>query len=111
MLGLDLLAEREIEEALARGELDDLPGAGRPLELDDDAMIPEELRAAYRILKNAGYVPPEVETLSSISQLESFLRKESDDARRAAAVRKLALLNMRLEAGYYERALRRLSKI
>src|ERR1051325_8469981 len=38
----DLIAERKIAEALARGELDNLPGEGRPLELDDDALIPEE---------------------------------------------------------------------
>jgi len=67
---LDFLAERRIAEAVSRGELDDLPGAGRPLDLDDDTLVPEELRLAYRILKNAGFVPPEVETLNEIAQLE-----------------------------------------
>jgi len=67
---LDFLAERRIAEAVSRGELDDLPGAGRPLDLDDGAFVPEELRVAYRILKNAGFVPPEVETLNEIAQLE-----------------------------------------
>ena len=57
---MDLIAERRIEEAIANGELDDLPGAGKPLALDDDALVPEDLRMAYRILKNAGYVPEEV---------------------------------------------------
>lgn len=52
----DLIAERKIAEAFARGEFDDLPGAGRSLELDDDTLVPEDLRAAYRILKNAGFV-------------------------------------------------------
>ena len=67
---LEFIAEQRIAEAIAKGELDDLPGAGRPLDLDDDAHVPEELRLAYRILKNAGYVPPEVETLNEIAQLE-----------------------------------------
>lgn len=50
------LAERKIEEAIARGEFDNLPGAGRPLDLDDeDPLWPEEVRMARRILKNAGY--------------------------------------------------------
>jgi len=60
---LDFLAEQRIAEAVSRGELDELPGAGRPLELDDDKLIPEDLRLAYRILKNAGFVPPEVKKL------------------------------------------------
>jgi len=46
---LESIAERRIGEAVANGELDNLPGAGKPLELDDDALVPEELRCAYRI--------------------------------------------------------------
>jgi len=49
--GFNALAEQRIREAQAQGMFDDLPGAGAPLNLDDDAMVPEELRAAYRILK------------------------------------------------------------
>lgn len=50
MFLFELLAERKIEDALARGEFDDLPGAGRPLALDDDALVPEELRLEARYL-------------------------------------------------------------
>jgi hypothetical protein len=50
---LDPLAESRIAEAMARGDFDDVPGAGRPLELADDTLAPRELRGAYRILKNA----------------------------------------------------------
>jgi Domain of unknown function (DUF1992) len=88
----DLIAEQKIAEAIARGELDNLPGAGRPLDLDDDALIPEELRLAYRILKNAGYVPPEVETLNEIAQLERIAMGD------AKAVKKLALLKAKISA-------------
>ena len=77
---LDFLAEKAIQDAIARGELDDLPGAGRPLELDDDALIPEELRLAYRILKNAGYVPAEVQALGEIAQLEALVTSGDIDA-------------------------------
>ena len=73
MPGFDWVAEQKILEALARGELDDLPGAGRPLELDDDALVPQDLRLAYRILKNAGFVPPEVEARREIAELERLL--------------------------------------
>ncbi|MBN9460103.1 MAG: DUF1992 domain-containing protein [Burkholderiales bacterium] len=66
---LEELVERRIEEARRQGAFDDLPGSGRPLELDDDRLVPEELRMAYRILKNAGLVPPEVEALRDIDVL------------------------------------------
>jgi Domain of unknown function (DUF1992) len=98
----DLIAEEKIAEAIARGELDNLPGAGRPLNLDDDALIPEELRLAYRILKNAGYVPPELETLNEIAQLERLALGN------ATAVKKLALLKVRMEERYLGKALARL---
>jgi hypothetical protein len=88
---LEFIAEQRIAEAIANGELDDLPGAGRPLELDDDALIPEELRLAHRILKNAGYVPPELETLNEIAQLERIAMGN------ATAVEKLALLKAKIE--------------
>src|SRR5262245_38639157 len=108
---LDFLAERRITEAVSRGELDGLPGAGRPLELDDDALVPEELRAAYRILKNAGFVPPEVQTLNDIATLERFVnQQEVDAAARAKAVRKLALLRTRIESAYYDKALAKLGR-
>jgi hypothetical protein len=64
MLSLDAIAERRIREAQERGELDDLPGAGAPLALDDDALIPEDLRAAYRVLKNSGFLPPELDAVA-----------------------------------------------
>ena len=101
---LDFLVEQKIREAQACGEFDDLPGAGQPLDLSDDALIPEELRLAYRILKNAGFVPPEVEALNEIAQLERIAMGD------ATAVKKLALLKARVEAGYYEKAVARLAR-
>ena len=57
---LTAIAERRIQEAIERGEFDDLPGKGKPLHLgEDDRSVPEELRMAYRMLKNAGLLPPE----------------------------------------------------
>jgi hypothetical protein len=108
---LDFLVEQRLQDAVSRGELANLPGEGRPLELDDDPLVPADLRAAYRILKNAGYVPPEVEALNHIAQLENLVhRDEADAARRAKAVRKLALLRTRIENRYYDKALARLSR-
>lgn len=107
----DLIAEKKIAEAIERGELDDLPGAGRPLELDDDALVPEDLRLAYRILKNAGYVPPEVEALNEISQLEQFVASaEAGVEAHSRALRRLALLKTRVEARYYRQVVGKLGR-
>jgi DnaJ family protein C protein 28 len=51
------IAERKIEEAIEEGLFDNLPGKGQPLNLDDDPMTPPHLRAANKILKNAGVLP------------------------------------------------------
>jgi len=57
---LDSLAEQKIAAAIDAGQFDRLPGAGKPLDLDDDALVPADLRVAWRILKNAGVLPPEL---------------------------------------------------
>jgi hypothetical protein len=55
------IAENRILEAIEAGAFDNLEGKGRPLNLEDDAYIPSELRMAYKILKNADCLPPELE--------------------------------------------------
>lgn len=100
MTVFDFIAERKIAEALARGEFDGLPGSGRPLDLQDDALVPEDLRVAYRILKNAGFVPPELQLHAEIRSLEALLQSiVPDDAQRVQAMRRLELLRIRLAHG------------
>ena len=105
------LAEHRIEEAIARGEFEALPGAGQPLALDDDPLVPEELRLAYRMLKNAGYVPPEVRTLNEIAARERLVAAGDTDAQaKAKGVRKLALLKTAIENAYYEKLVAKLGR-
>jgi hypothetical protein len=114
MKSLDHLIERRIREAQLRGEFDDLPGTGAPLDLDDDSLVPGELRVAYRILKNAGYVPPEVEALRDVRQLEQALADtQAPDERTRLLARVNALLSrtsmgrrrgdLRVEAAYFRK--------
>lgn len=77
LAALNELVEQRIREAMRKGELSGLPGEGKPLALDDDAMVPEELRVAHRILKNAGYAPPEVEALRERKLLALTLALEA----------------------------------
>ncbi len=96
--GLDALVEKHVREAQANGVFDNLPGAGAPLKLDDDAMVPEELRAAYRILKNSGYVPPEVEALRDLREIELMLENTRDEAERNTLIGKFNVLLARAGA-------------
>lgn len=93
---IDRLAEQHIQAALERGELDDLPGAGKPLPTEDLAMVPESLRAGYRLLKNAGYLPPELEALREIRDAEDLLARIQDPGERDRQLRRLRLLETRL---------------
>ena len=72
---IDRLAEQQIQAAIDRGELSGLPGEGRPLPQEDLSMVPEHLRAGYRLLKNAGYLPPEVVALREIRDAEALLAR------------------------------------
>ncbi|MCO6441711.1 MAG: DUF1992 domain-containing protein [Nitrococcus mobilis] len=99
MTTFDRIAEQRIAEAIERSELSNLPGAGKPLELDDDTLIPEELRLAYRVLKNAGCVPPEIERLREIRNLRQLLSTLDDETTRRRALLRLNLLMAQTSAG------------
>ena len=96
------LAEEKIRVAIDQGAFDDLPGRGKPLVLDDNSSVPEELKAAYRLLKNAGYLPPEVELRTEISQVEDLLQQVEDEPEERKLVAKLNLLRARLAGGGQE---------
>ena len=110
---LDRIAEERILQAQREGAFENLPGNGKPLVLDDDSMIPPELRAAYRILKNAGYAPPEVLARRDIADLEAAITDPAtDDPTRRQAIARLHLLrarlgatgrDLRIEQAYWER--------
>jgi hypothetical protein len=119
---LDQIAEVRIQEAIKRGEFDKLPGVGKPLQLEDDSAVPETLRPAYRILKNAGFLPPEVQLLKDIREAEQLLLHVEDPAERSRAWARLELLrtqlsisrhqpvNLRIEESYYQELIKRMNK-
>lgn len=96
---LDFIAERRIREAQERGDFDDLPGTGVPLELDDDALVPQDLRVAHRILKNAGLLPPQLEPHREIREIEALLLQVEDDDGRTRLLSRMNFLLARSAAG------------
>ena len=98
---LDDLIETRIRDAQARGEFDDLPGAGKPLPDEDFSGVPEELRVAVRILKNAGCAPAEVEALRDLDAMVAQLARGDavqDDETRRRGERRLLALTIALES-------------
>lgn len=92
------IAERHIEEAQRRGDFDNLPGQGRRIVFEDDSMIPQDLRMAYKILKNAGYVPQELLDEKEIVTATELLAAATDEQERYRQMQKLNYLVMKVNA-------------
>src|SRR5574339_361540 len=71
-MNFDKLVEAAIKEAQERGEFDNLPGKGKPIDLSEYFETPEDVRMAQSVLKNAGMTSPEVEVLKEIAELRQL---------------------------------------
>lgn len=78
-MNLDKIVEEMIKKAQERGEFDDLPGKGKPIDLTEYFEMPEEVRVAQVMLKNAGMAPREVDLLKEIAGLRQILAKVVDE--------------------------------
>lgn len=119
---IDKIAEARISEAMERGEFDHLPGAGEPLALDDTALVPEELRVAYRLLKNAGYLPPELQLRREIHGIAELLPATQDPLESGRLRHRLIQLlstlsaargggrDLRAESDYYQKLLKKMEQ-
>jgi hypothetical protein len=96
--GFEKIVEERIREAQRRGEFNNLPGSGKPLEFADDSHVPEELRMAFKILKNADFLPPEIETQKEIRRTEDLLAGMTDVSEKYRTIKKLNFLIMKLNA-------------
>jgi hypothetical protein len=91
------LAERKIREAIEAGEFDRLPNAGQPISLDQYFSLPEHLRMAYSVLKNANCLPEEVHLLNDVARLESALAGELEPVARERLLAELRDARLRLD--------------
>lgn len=96
MAGIQDLIERKIKEAQEKGDFDNLPGRGKPLKLEDDSGVPEDMRMAYKMLKNADCLPPELELKKEIRQMEDMLAGIPDEKERYRLIKKINLKISRL---------------
>lgn len=94
---LHRIAEQRILEAQRDGAFDNLPGKGKPLELEDLSWVPEDLRIGYHVLKNAHVLPPEVELLKDIHSLEDLLKHVEDETERRSLAKSIQWKMIRLD--------------
>ncbi len=94
--GFEKIVEERIILAQKKGEFDCLEGAGKPLNLDELAGVPEELRLSYKILKNAGCLPPEIDLKKEILKTEDLLASMDETAEKYKLMKKLNFLIMKL---------------
>ena len=116
---IQIIAERKIAQAIRDGELAVDGWQGRPLP-EDDVQVPPELRMAYKLLKNAGYLPPEIEAKKEIQQLEELIAATEDEHERLRQMKKLQALRLKCntlrrrpihveEGDYHRKVVERLS--
>jgi hypothetical protein len=83
------IAEQRIREAMERGEFDNLPFHGQPINLDDLVGVPEPLRMGYKILKNAGVLPAEMQLKKEIVSLKNLLDACYDETEKQTLQQKM----------------------
>ena len=81
-MSLDRIVEALIKEAMERGEFDNLPGKGKPIDLTEYFETPEEVRIANSVLKNAGMTPREVDLFKEIAELKQLLEAMLDEKKK-----------------------------
>jgi len=96
MFGFERIVERKIREAQKDGEFDNLPGSGLPVKIQDDSNVPEDLRLAYKILKNADCLPPELQLKKEIRQMEDMLENIPDEKEKYRQIKRINFKIMQL---------------
>jgi hypothetical protein len=95
---LHQIAEQRIAEAMQERDLNSPKWQNRPLPLNDDAFVPDHLKMAYKILKNSGYLPPEIEDRKEVQRLEELIAATEDAHERLRQMNKLNLLLIKIDA-------------
>ena len=96
LAALERIAEERIREAIQRGEFENIPGSGKPLEFEDDRHVPDDLRLAYKLLKNADCLPPELELKKEIRTAEELLSSLKDEGEKYRQIKKINYRIMKL---------------
>ncbi len=93
MAGIDAVIKQWVKQAERSGEVRSNKYTGKKFDFDDGFMeTPQKLRMTYKILKNANYLPPEVEMLKKLAELREQQEIETDPERAAEIKREIVEL-------------------
>jgi|WetSurMetagenome_2_1015567.scaffolds.fasta_scaffold503233_2 hypothetical protein len=81
--------EAAIQNAINRGDFDNLKGKGKPLDLNNYYDTPEDVRIGFSLLKNAGYIPEEVELLNKITEIKTKIKETDNETERKELYKRL----------------------
>ena len=95
--GFEKIIEQRIQKAQRKGDFENLPGRGKPLP-KEDMNVPEDLRLAYKILKNADCIPPELEIKTEIRNTKELLSGMEETSEKYKVLKKLNLLILKLNS-------------
>ncbi|WP_028608565.1 DnaJ family domain-containing protein [Paenibacillus harenae] len=95
---INRIAEEKIKEAIRRGEFDNLPGTGKPLPPDDMENVPEDLRVGFKLLKNAGLIPEEMQLRKEMVTLGDLLAVCRNDNERKKLQSELSAKRLRYQS-------------
>lgn len=84
-----------IRDAIQRGEFDNLSNKGKKLNLDDYFNTPEDVRLGYSILKNADYLPEEVQFLKDIGELQEKLATLTQDEELKKTIKEIEAMRLK----------------
>ena len=98
MDSLAFIAEQKIAQAMREKDFNSPKWKNKPLPLEDDRFVPDDLKMAYKILKNSGYLPPEIEERKEIQKLEDLIIKTEDEHERLKQMKKLNVLLLKVDA-------------
>ena len=94
--GFEKIVEERILRAQKQGAFKNLQGAGKPIQIEDDRHIPQDLRLSHKILKNADCLPPEIELKKEIQRTEDLLAGIKETAEKYRILKKLNYLILKL---------------
>ena len=95
-MSIESAIEQKIREAIERGEFDDLPGKGKPIDLEAYFNTPEDLRMGFSILRSNDFVPEEVELFKEIDELKDKIEACTDDTELRGLQKRLHERNLTL---------------
>ena len=96
--GFEKIVEERIKQAQKNGEFNNLPGSGKPLLFENDGCVSGELSLAYKILKNADCLPPELELKKEITKTEEILSGMEETPEKYCLLKKMNFLIMKLNS-------------